>query len=297
MSVVCGKCNYLRKEVEYVPEWQCPSCGVAYNKVNNQQANQVHAQTNVSHLDNHPSNTESLAVISGQKYMVYGVLLSFISIFFKPLLNIVVFEVSFGVSLILTILGMLKIYSQIEEKTILKILYIVLLFIPLLNLFALFRVNSLAKKYLTEQGYEVGALGLKDALLTAPRFYGILFLSVILASSLKVKQVTDPNFLAKTLNDQLKTPIAINNDIRFDGLSASGKTLLYKYTLVNFEQDRPSYELQQVLTPEIIKKHLCDIYQLHPNLTGHKSDIILMGNYYNISHQLILQEQKLADDC
>ena len=138
MSVVCGKCNYLRKEVEYVPEWQCPSCGVAYNKVNNQQANQVHAQTNVSHLDNHPSNTESLAVISGQKYMVYGVLLSFISIFFKPLLNIVVFEVSFGVSLILTILGMLKIYSQIEEKTILKILYIVLLFIPLLNLFALF---------------------------------------------------------------------------------------------------------------------------------------------------------------
>lgn len=29
----CPKCGYLRKENESAPDWQCPSCGVAYNKV------------------------------------------------------------------------------------------------------------------------------------------------------------------------------------------------------------------------------------------------------------------------
>lgn len=229
--------------------------------------------------------------------MVFGVLLSFILVFFKFLLSFWIFNLLFGVSLVLTIFGMLKVLSHLGEKTIFKVLYIVLLFFPLLNLVSLFRVYSLAKGHLSEQGYDVGALGLKDALLTAPRFYGILFLSVFVASSLKMKQANDPSFLAKTLNEQLKTPIAINDDIRFEGLSATGKILLYKYTLVNFEQDHPSYELQQILTPDVIKKHLCDIYQLHPNLSGHKSEIILMGNYYNASKKLIMKEQKLADDC
>lgn len=29
---VCPKCNHARKPVETVPEWQCPSCGIAYAK-------------------------------------------------------------------------------------------------------------------------------------------------------------------------------------------------------------------------------------------------------------------------
>ncbi len=33
MSTACPKCNYLRQPVETVPDWQCPKCGVAYNKV------------------------------------------------------------------------------------------------------------------------------------------------------------------------------------------------------------------------------------------------------------------------
>lgn len=28
----CPKCNYERKEIESAPEWQCPSCGIAYIK-------------------------------------------------------------------------------------------------------------------------------------------------------------------------------------------------------------------------------------------------------------------------
>ena len=32
MTQVCPKCSYVRKPAETVPDWQCPSCGVAYAK-------------------------------------------------------------------------------------------------------------------------------------------------------------------------------------------------------------------------------------------------------------------------
>lgn len=32
-SKKCGKCDYVRKESDFAPDWQCPSCGVAYDKV------------------------------------------------------------------------------------------------------------------------------------------------------------------------------------------------------------------------------------------------------------------------
>lgn len=31
----CPKCGYERQPADTVPDWQCPSCGVAYNKVEN----------------------------------------------------------------------------------------------------------------------------------------------------------------------------------------------------------------------------------------------------------------------
>jgi ribosomal protein L37AE/L43A len=33
MSIQCPRCGYVRKENEDVPDWQCPACGVAYNKI------------------------------------------------------------------------------------------------------------------------------------------------------------------------------------------------------------------------------------------------------------------------
>lgn len=32
-SIVCPKCQYIRKYTDTAPIWQCPSCKVAYNKV------------------------------------------------------------------------------------------------------------------------------------------------------------------------------------------------------------------------------------------------------------------------
>ena len=28
----CPKCSYVRRTVDTNPQWQCPSCGIAYNK-------------------------------------------------------------------------------------------------------------------------------------------------------------------------------------------------------------------------------------------------------------------------
>jgi len=33
--MICPKCKYKRKSVESVPDWQCPSCGIAYSKAAN----------------------------------------------------------------------------------------------------------------------------------------------------------------------------------------------------------------------------------------------------------------------
>lgn len=37
----CPKCEYQRKSTDLSPDWQCPSCGVAYSKVNQQQSSRV----------------------------------------------------------------------------------------------------------------------------------------------------------------------------------------------------------------------------------------------------------------
>lgn len=33
MTRVCPKCQYVRKDTDAVPDWQCPACQVAYHKV------------------------------------------------------------------------------------------------------------------------------------------------------------------------------------------------------------------------------------------------------------------------
>lgn len=52
MSMTCPKCGYIRKSTDEAPEWQCPSCGVAYIKASksNQVLNLPPAKKNSSSL-------------------------------------------------------------------------------------------------------------------------------------------------------------------------------------------------------------------------------------------------------
>jgi len=43
--MICPKCRYQRKSSEVVPDWQCPSCGVAYAKININLSSSIQCQT------------------------------------------------------------------------------------------------------------------------------------------------------------------------------------------------------------------------------------------------------------
>jgi hypothetical protein len=43
MSVTCPKCGYVRTATDPAPDWQCPSCGVAYLKVRAPESNAIAA--------------------------------------------------------------------------------------------------------------------------------------------------------------------------------------------------------------------------------------------------------------
>ncbi|MES2105008.1 MAG: glutaredoxin family protein [Pseudomonadota bacterium] len=38
MPQICPKCSYIRKTTDNCPDWQCPSCGVAYSKAGGAEA-------------------------------------------------------------------------------------------------------------------------------------------------------------------------------------------------------------------------------------------------------------------
>ncbi|MEM0513937.1 hypothetical protein WCN91_00545 [Pseudoalteromonas sp. YIC-827] len=64
MTIICPKCNYERKDTDINPEWECPSCGVAYAKVQQKQTS----------LAKEPSNTKSSRIdkIIKNKLFVVG---------------------------------------------------------------------------------------------------------------------------------------------------------------------------------------------------------------------------------
>jgi glutaredoxin len=48
MTRICPKCNYARQATDNAPEWQCPSCQVAYNKVGATAPTVIHSQSAAS---------------------------------------------------------------------------------------------------------------------------------------------------------------------------------------------------------------------------------------------------------
>ena len=103
-------------------------------------------------------------VALGQKVIIYSILLYFVAVGISTasqttsLLIIIPLVLWFALSLF----GVFKVLANIKMHLAFKILYFVLLFIPLINLFALLGLNSRATKTLKEAGYKVGLLGAKE---------------------------------------------------------------------------------------------------------------------------------------
>ncbi len=104
------------------------------------------------------SDVKSVAI--GQKLVIYAVLLYFLAIFAKLILGPFVIIVAL-VSLIMSLVGLYKVLYGIDIHFVFKILLFILLFVPLVNILILLRVNSMATKKLVSAGYKVGLLGAK----------------------------------------------------------------------------------------------------------------------------------------
>lgn len=318
MSIVCGKCSYVRGENEHVPDWQCPSCGVAYNKVKKIQAEAAakHQETRQPTKNKSPKlvtdeNSEAQSVISGQQYMLYGVLLPFVVGFLVTLLptslNPRFLIYGFGVFsifiMILVIVGIMKILSATGSSVFSKVLHGIFLFLPVINIFVLFSANRKANIYLKHYGYDVGALGPTEKFLNAPKFYGILFISLILTTHAKINKATNPIEVAKSLNAIIKPPHMIGKGVRFDGVSVlkdSGVQrdfLVYKFVLINYEEGFLEWNMGKFLTDDAVKKDVCAIQNLHKNLTGQKAKYQLRVKFYNKFQVLIKQVDIELAEC
>ncbi len=73
MIRICPKCNYVRKDTDNCPDWQCPACQVAYHKVGAARTT-THAAAPVARTGSH-----------GLKWLVAAVLLGGAAYLGKPL--------------------------------------------------------------------------------------------------------------------------------------------------------------------------------------------------------------------
>ena len=97
---------------------------------------------------------------NGQKLVIYAVLLYFIAVAVRELFlpaTFLLIILCFGMSLV----GLFKIVKVLEIHITFKVLYFIMLFIPLINILALLSLNSKATKILKAGGYRVGFMGAK----------------------------------------------------------------------------------------------------------------------------------------
>lgn len=115
---------------------------------------------------------------SGQKLMVYAVMLLLITYLilgaliafpapipsFRALINLLLALVSIATSvgaIVLAIFGVIRVARAFDYSTGMKVLFCVLLFIPLVSLLVLLYLNDKATTALKDAGYRVGVLGVR----------------------------------------------------------------------------------------------------------------------------------------
>ncbi|RBP51716.1 hypothetical protein DFR28_1021149 [Arenicella xantha] len=102
------------------------------------------------------AQTERLA--QGQKLIIYAMLLYFVVLFAQAFIGLLGPLLLLG-CLLMSIIGLFRVLSVLDSHIVIKILLFILLFVPLINLFVMLRINARATKRLRAEGYTVGLLG------------------------------------------------------------------------------------------------------------------------------------------
>ena len=110
-------------------------------------------------VDDVPQTTGSIEdVIDGQKMILWAILLYIVTVIIVTSAGEVFGLVGIGV-LVLAIMGLLKLSDGLGYSTGIKVLLIVLLFVPLIGFLTLAIVNGKATQTLKASGYKVGLMG------------------------------------------------------------------------------------------------------------------------------------------
>lgn len=117
---------------------------------------EVESKKEISEIE--AKKLKSLA--SGQKLIIYAILVYFLAFAAGQVSPIVAMVLVFA-SFALSVVGLLKVLVLLNVHIVFKILYFLLLFLPLLNILALLSINARATKMLRKGGYKVGLLGAK----------------------------------------------------------------------------------------------------------------------------------------
>ena len=159
----CPKCGYVRLATDLAPDWQCPSCQVAYVKAKADAAGSVAAvpQSATAPVGTDDADERAALAASGQKIVIYCILLTFgvravaQGHVATPL---VVMGLSFGVAAY-SLFGVLRICSALGKNQNQKLMFMALSCVPWLNLIALVVLNAKATALLRAAGWRVGLLG------------------------------------------------------------------------------------------------------------------------------------------
>jgi hypothetical protein len=101
------------------------------------------------------------SVASGQKLIIYSILLSLAGFALAKPLGMLVLALNLAAA-IMSIVGAVRIAGGLGQGTGAKILYVIAMLIPLISLIIMITLSIRATRALREGGYEVGLLGARN---------------------------------------------------------------------------------------------------------------------------------------
>lgn len=163
----CPKCGYVRLVTDAAPDWQCPSCQVAYIKAKAGAGEPVEAvpeSAAAQAAEGHDVDERAVLAASGQKIVIYCILLTFVV---QALTqgNVVAPLVAMGMYFCVaaySLFGVLRICSALGKSQNQKLTFMALSCMPWVNLVALIVLNVKATALLRAAGWRVGLLGARQ---------------------------------------------------------------------------------------------------------------------------------------
>ena len=159
----CPKCGYVRLATDAAPDWQCPSCQVAYAKAKASAGEPIATVPEPAAALAGTDDADEGAVLaaSGQKIVIYSILLTLVvraAAQGNVVAPLVAMGVSFGIAAY-SLFGVLRICSALGKSQNQKLMFMALSCMPWMNLIALVVLNAKATALLRAAGWRVGLLG------------------------------------------------------------------------------------------------------------------------------------------